>query len=265
MFEEEMLQCTTFLLGCGKVWLAPALYHDVLRGRWRIITLETPCQNLILVSAGPPTLLQISTGFWKRYVRYFLSTIAKKSIINLCLLKNLRAQQAPLFGLKSKHSKKIPPFGEKKYRQAHRLLNHLLFQNIPSSAIVRVVPILQQRLGINYNGPLKKVTPCQVGICLDSPSANHRENSGTPRDFISDSENKAADLFPRHVQKQSHRWYLRIYFSPVWLWFRAESRTWENGSLRWIGIVCARSSCWWLCFFKKDDKPLIDLSILWEA
>lgn len=43
MFEEEMLQCTTFLLGCGKVWPTPALYHDVLRGRWRIITLETPC------------------------------------------------------------------------------------------------------------------------------------------------------------------------------------------------------------------------------
>ena len=46
MFEEEMLQCTTFLLGCGKVWPTPALYHDVLRGRWRRITLETPCLRI---------------------------------------------------------------------------------------------------------------------------------------------------------------------------------------------------------------------------
>ena len=161
----------------------------------------------------------------------------KKSDINLCLLKDFTAQQAPLFGLKSKHWKKIHPFGENKHRQAHRLLNHLLFQNIPSSAIVRVVPILQQHLGINYNGPRaknvtknhpdsgfimdsypprkKKTAPKEGDTVpswnnLDSPSANHRRNSGTPRDFTSDSENKAADLFPRHIQKQSHRWYLRI-------------------------------------------------------
>ena len=80
-----------------------------------------------------------------------------------------------MFGLKSKHSKKIPPFGENKYRQAHRLLNHLLFQNIPSSAIVRVVPILQQHLGINYNGPHAK------NVTKDHPDSGFIMDSYPPR------------------------------------------------------------------------------------